>query len=257
MCGLFLCSMYDTNESRALKQQLQTLVDLQQIDLEQEALRSNVENRRKKVESDKELLKDLDLTLARERSALSETQALLATKRSELEEARKGHEHAKTKFGTVSNSRDYASVEREIENFKKIMAQIEGELEQLNVALSEAQLVIQGHNEAYDELCKAIADNGVLAEEASAAIADQVAALQAKADKLAKTIQPQLLGRYRFIRSKRAGVAVVSASAGTCTGCHMRLQPQSYIQLQRQNSLESCQNCQRILYFDPLELENI
>lgn len=238
-----------------MKQQLETLVDLQQIDLEQEALRLNVETRREKVESDKELLEELEVTLDKERSSLTETQTLLASKRSELEEARKGHEHAKTKFGTVSNSRDYASVEREIENFKKIMAQIEGELEQLDVAISEAKLVIDGHNDAYNKLLKEIAADDLLVKEAGDAIADQVKALQAKSDRLAKKIQPQLLARYRFIRSKRAGVAVVSASNGTCTGCHMRLQPQSYIQLQRQNSIESCQNCQRILYFDPLELE--
>ena len=90
-------------------------------------------------------------------------------------------------------------------------------------------------------------------DDAAASIEGRVAELQAKSDELAKGISPQVLARYRFIRSRRSGEAIVSASGGTCTGCHMRLQPQAFIVLQRQNSLECCQNCQRIIYYSAEE----
>ncbi|MCL2325180.1 MAG: C4-type zinc ribbon domain-containing protein [Proteobacteria bacterium] len=237
-----------------MKEQIETLINLQRIDLEQEALRSDVEKRREKVDADTELLEELDHTLFRHRESLADTQKLLSIKQAELQEIRKGHDHAKTKFNAVTNSRDYAAVEREIENFKKMMTQIEGEIEQLQSAITEAEAVIEKHGAEYALLRDEIDANRKSVDEASAAIEGKVRALQAKSDEMAKKINPQILARYRFIRSKRSGMAAVSASLGTCSGCHMKLQPQAFIQLQRQNSLECCQNCQRILYFDAAEV---
>ena len=236
-----------------MKEQLAKLIDLQKIDLAQEALRLDVEKRREKVDADSDLLQDLAQTLTKQTNQLSDTQKLIESKKGELEEAQKGHAHANTKLNAVTNSRDYAALEREVETFKKMSAQLESEIEQLQKAMNEAEATLKKQQEEYDTLSAEIEKNRKEVEEASAAIEDKVNEYKAQAAELAKTIQPQYLARYRFIRSKRSGAAIVSASGGTCTGCHMRLQPQAYIQLQRQNSLECCQNCQRIIYFDAEE----
>jgi predicted nucleic acid-binding Zn-ribbon protein len=236
-----------------LKEQLAKLIELQKIDLAQEALRLDVEKRREKVEADTELLQELEQTLEKQTESFSETQKLIENKRGELEEAQKSLGHANTKLNAVTNSRDYAALEHEVENFKKMITQIEGEIEQLSSALESAEAVIAKQRGEYDTLRDEIEKSRKEVDDAAAAIEDRVAELKSQADAVAKDINPQYLGRYRFIRSKRPGVAVVSASGGTCTGCHMRLQPQAYIQLQRQNSLECCQNCQRIIYYDAEE----
>ena len=238
-----------------LKKQLEMLIELQKLDLAQEELRLDVEKKREKVEADTDMLLDLEQTLTRQTESLEETRKLLENKKDELEEARKGQEHAHTKLNAVTNSRDYAALEREAENFKKVIAQVEGEIEHLRTALGNAEEQNAKHKTEYDNLQAEIEKSRVEVDEAAASIENRVADLQAKANEIAKNIQPQVLARYRFIRSKRAGVAVVSASGGPCTGCHMRLQPQAFIVLQRQNSLECCQNCQRILYYDPEEAQ--
>ena len=237
----------------ALKEQLAKLMDLQKIDLAQEELRLDVEKRREKVNSDSDLLEDLGKTLAKQSERLADTKKLIDSKKSELQEAEKGFAHANTKLNAVTNSRDYAALEREVETFKKMTAQLETEIEQLQKAMDEADEILAKQQAEYDALNAEIEKNRKEVDEAAAAIEDRVNAYKAQAAELAKTIQPQVLARYRFIRSKRTGAAIVSASGGTCTGCHMKLQPQAYIQLQRQNSLECCQNCQRIIYFDPEE----
>lgn len=240
---------------RTLKEQLAKLIELQKIDLALEELRLDVERRREKVDEDSELLQELAQALEKENTSLVETQKLIENKKNELEEAQKGLAHANTKLNAVTNSRDYAALEREVETFKKLAAQIEEEVEQLRKALGGAEAVLEKQKGEYDTLSAEIEKNRQEVEAASAAMEGRVNELKAQAAELSKGIQPQYLARYRFIRSKRAGAAVVSASGGTCTGCHMRLQPQAYIQLQRQNSLECCQNCQRIIYFDAAEAE--
>ena len=238
-----------------LNEQLEKLIALQKIDLAQEALRLDVEKKRENVELDMDKLQDLEQNLETQTAALNDTRHLLENKRDELEEANKNHEHANTKLNAVTNSRDYAALEREVENFKKIIAQTENEIRELQDAVAKAEEVNAKEREEYEALQAAIEQSKKEVDEAAASIEGRVAELQAQSNELAKGIKPQVLARYRFIRSKRAGVAVVSASGGTCTGCHMKLQPQAFIVLQRQNSLECCQNCQRILYFDAAEAE--
>lgn len=238
-----------------MKKQLEKLIELQKIDLAQEALRLDVEKRREKVEADLDALQDLEQAFDELTQKLEDNRRSLENKRSELEEAQKNYEHANTKLNAVTNSRDYAALEREVENFKKIIAAAEIEIEQNQAAVAQAEEKHLTQKEECENLRAVIEQNQKEVEAAAAAIEGRVAELQAQSNEIAREIKPQILARYRFIRSKRAGVAVVSASGGTCTGCHMRLQPQAFIVLQRQNSLECCQNCQRILYFDAAEAE--
>lgn len=238
-----------------MKQQLEKLIDLQKIDLAQEALRQDVDKQRAKVEADTEMLEDLEKALVAQTQSLEDTRKLLENKRNELEEARKSQDHANTKLNAVTNSRDYAAIERELENFKKMVIQLESEIDTLEHAVVDAEALNAKHREEYETLRGEIEQARAAVDAAAASIEGRVAELQAQSDALGKTIQPQVLARYRFIRSKRAGVAVVSASGGTCTGCHMKLQPQAFIVLQRQKTLECCQNCQRILYFSAAEAE--
>ena len=238
-----------------MKKQLEMLIELQKIDLAQEALRLDVDKRREKVEADSDLLQELEQTLDSQTASLNETKKLLENKRIELEEAKKGEEHANVKLNAVTNSRDYAALEREVENFKKMVTQVEGEIEQLQSAVAAGDETNAKHREEYEALFAEIEKSRKEVDEAAASIEDRVKALQDQSNEIAKGIKPQVLARYRFMRSKRPGAAVVSASGGTCTGCHMKLQPQAFIVLQRQNSLECCQNCQRIIYFDKDEAE--
>lgn len=231
------------------------LIDLQKIDLAQEALRMDVDKKRAKVEADSDLLADLGMTLEKQTTELNDSKALLNTKLTELVGAQKGHDHANEKLNAVTNSRDYAALEREVENFCRIIAQLEEEIAKLRESVALAEEANAKHKAEYDALSASIEANQREVDAAAAAIEERVAQLQAQSNEIAKGIQPQILARYRFIRSRRPGEAVVSASGGTCTGCHMRLQPQAFIVLQRQNSLECCQNCQRILYFSAEEAQ--
>ena len=238
-----------------MDKQLAMLIDLQKIDLAQEALRMDVDKKRAKVEADSDLLADLGMTLEKQTAELDDSKALLNNKMTELSCAQKGHDHANDKLNAVTNSRDYAALEREVENFKRIITQLEEEIAKLKESVDEAEEANAKHKAEYDALNASIEANQSEVDAAAAAIEERVAQLQAQSNELAKSIQPQILARYRFIRSRRPGEAVVSASGGTCTGCHMRLQPQAFIVLQRQNSLECRQNCQRILYFSAEEAQ--
>jgi hypothetical protein len=46
-------------------------------------------------------------------------------------------------------------------------------------------------------------------------------------------------------------VAVAEARDGICTICHVRLRPQVFNTIRRNDQIIQCDSCQRILYFVP------
>ncbi len=75
-----------------------------------------------------------------------------------------------------------------------------------------------------------------------------VAALKSSRDELAKQVKPKNLGLYERV-AKRFGRAVVPVQGGTCLGCFMSL-PTQHIGIDKEDdTIETCENCGRILYW--------
>jgi len=50
---------------------------------------------------------------------------------------------------------------------------------------------------------------------------------------------------------RRNGIAVAEAVDGICTICHVRLRPQVFNTVLRNDRIMQCDTCQRFLYFVP------
>lgn len=74
---------------------------------------------------------------------------------------------------------------------------------------------------------------------------------QSNADRAA--VLPDLsrdaLELFERVRKARQGIAVAQALNGQCTMCHVRLRPQVYNTIIKNEAIIQCDHCQRILYF--------
>ena len=68
---------------------------------------------------------------------------------------------------------------------------------------------------------------------------------------LVSALPPEVLSRFEQVAKKRNGVAVAEAKDGICTICHVRLRPQVFNTVRRNESIVQCDSCQRVLYFVP------
>src|SRR5216683_397805 len=68
---------------------------------------------------------------------------------------------------------------------------------------------------------------------------------------LVKTLNPGALAIFESVSRRRHGVAVAEARDGICTICHVRLRPQVFNTVRRNEDIVQCDSCQRILYFVP------
>lgn len=84
----------------------------------------------------------------------------------------------------------------------------------------------------------------------------EVASLQAEMnrtgearERLAAEIDRHTLAIYEQVAKNRKGIAVAEARDYTCTICSVRLRPQVFNEVRRNDAIIQCDSCRRILYF--------
>jgi predicted nucleic acid-binding Zn-ribbon protein len=78
----------------------------------------------------------------------------------------------------------------------------------------------------------------------------QLNILQKKRSATVAEIPPPVFSRYEFIRNRLEHPVIVSVNQGVCSGCHIAIPPQTFMELQRGQQILSCPNCQRLIYGD-------
>ena len=66
---------------------------------------------------------------------------------------------------------------------------------------------------------------------------------------LIQTVDGELRRKYEMIFSRRGGLAVVEIREGACQGCRIRVPPQLFNEIQRNEHVILCPSCQRILFW--------
>jgi predicted nucleic acid-binding Zn-ribbon protein len=75
--------------------------------------------------------------------------------------------------------------------------------------------------------------------------------LQAERASIAEGMSRAVYDRYERTRKARKGIAIAEVIDGRCSACHLTLRLQYFQDLKRGNEVMTCENCQRILYYNP------
>ena len=95
------------------------------------------------------------------------------------------------------------------------------------------------------------ADRKAYAAELSG-LRDSLARITSERADIVRALSPQLLAIFELVARRRNGIAVAEARDGICTICHVRLRPQVFNTVRRNDSIVQCDSCQRILFFVPV-----
>jgi predicted nucleic acid-binding Zn-ribbon protein len=161
--------------------------------------------------------------------------------------------------GRLSKFREQAMAVKTNQEYHAVQKEIgfaQGEIKTLEDRILERML------EA-DELTSALRKAEIdLASEQKATEADRRAMtaehseLQASLERMTREraalvagLDPGVLMMFEQVSRKRNGVAVAEARDGICTICHVRLRPQVFNEVRRNESIIQCDSCRRILYF--------
>lgn len=174
---------------------------------------------------------------------LKDNELKLAT----VETKRKSYQQ-KLYQGTVTNAKELANIEKEIEALGRQQSDLDGRILLLMDETEEAQAAsgvaeasahaaeghktetIAAYRSRYESLTLELANLTQQRESAAALVEDKVA-----------------LKRYDNIRVKASGVGIAKIEGDTCGGCHMKLSSTLIKSVKERTQIQPCENCGRLL----------
>jgi predicted nucleic acid-binding Zn-ribbon protein len=184
------------------------------------------------------------------------THASLSTERRNAEKEMASAEARLAKFrdqqSAVKTNKEYQAMLHEIETAKadvdKWQEQVLIKMDDVDAAMAALKASEAALKTVEAEISSA---NKVLADERAAAEA-RISALDAERNALAAQIEePRALQIFDGLVKSRKTAALSQAIDGLCIECRVRLRPQVFAEVRRNDAIRQCDNCQRILYYVP------
>jgi len=233
---------------------LDRLIKLQQLE-------SAIEEARRSIAAHPARLQDADARLEVARRALEDAKQKLKLN----QDARRALEKDAAVFQTrlskfkdqlseVKTNREYQAMQKEMEVAQAELRAAEDKVLDRMVEADGLTAEVRQRETALASQQKAIeAEKNKLGVELTSTEQALSTATAARTELLAQT-EPRLVARFEHVMRPRTGVAVCAAADGHCTICHVRLRPQVFQEIRRNDSIIQCDSCQRILYYVPPSL---
>jgi len=149
----------------------------------------------------------------------------------------------------IRNDKELGLAKREVDLLKEETGTLETELVTVMEQVETATAKLQG---LQSELARLSAERDREATELRETLARLSAEIERERGtraELVQTIDGDLRRKYEMIFSRRGGLAVVEVRSGICQGCRIRVPPQLFNQIQRNEQVILCPSCQRMLFW--------
>lgn len=232
------------------QKQIEQLVILQQVDDEILILRKEIEEAPRTLTALEEQLAALD---SRKEQVTDKLEILKSKKTSltgEIEEDVSKIKKSKNKLMMVGNTKEYHAMMREMDSLEKLNRLRDDEQDALNEELERQEELLKGIAEEVTGVKEQFDAQKATLDQRIAEAQKSLDSLDRKRKKACKVVPPPILGRYEFIRERMENPVIVPVADGVCQGCHIKIPPQNYNDLQKGQQILSCPNCQRLIYWE-------
>jgi hypothetical protein len=230
--------------------QLKSLIQLQKIDNEIVELERGKAAIPQQIESGKAGIKEKQAQLKKAQDILAELQK----KRKDLEnDVIVENDHiakTKTKLGLVKTNKEYSAILSEVDTVKeKILILEDQELELMEVLEKKEKELPPLKSNCKEQ--EEIFNTYKLKKEAEAERTEkELEVIRPRRSQVASSLDTKLLGQYNKLFKARDGLVVVLIHENVCQGCHQQILPQQVIDVKMGETINSCEQCLRILYWE-------
>jgi len=243
----------ESEGNKELAEKLRLLLILQTYD-------QRIKQNRQRLESWPNLVRDLDTEMENLNKDLEKAlKELNDTKfrRKELE-AKINDMEVKIKkkylqLYEVKSNKDYQQMLEEIDEMKAKKSKIEDQVlelmeqtEAMEVKVKEKKAFVASKQTAVKEAKKEL-------QKEMETLKESLERLERERHNLSLQVDPNLLSLYTRLMELK-GAALSPVIKGVCQLCHLSIPPQKFIELLRCQTLMSCPNCERIIYWGEDEL---
>jgi uncharacterized protein len=151
----------------------------------------------------------------------------------------------------VKTNQEYAAVQKEIGFAQGEIKTLEDRILELMVEADDLTATVKrAEAELAAEQKTVEADRRAMTAE-HATLKASLEKLAAERAEVVRGLSAHTLAVFELVSSRRHGVAVAQARDGICMLCHVRLRPQVFNTVLRNDQIVQCDSCQRILYSVP------
>jgi predicted nucleic acid-binding Zn-ribbon protein len=226
---------------------LERLLELAAIDEDIADMReesSHLPQRERELETQKD---ELAGALREREAELEELTKSRAHEERDLEDEKARLEALKRRQLEIKTNEEYAALIQEIKYAERRIGETEDRIlqmledgEALDRAVEEARKAMDESSEALDaELAEVRAEIGKVDERLEVRLDER--------RRVAMHLDPVVLGRYERILQSKGDSALAPLDGDTCSGCYVKLPPQTVIEVRKARRLIECESCGRIL----------
>jgi predicted nucleic acid-binding Zn-ribbon protein len=227
---------------------------IQDIDTRFDAIQREKQGIPKEIEK---LKGDLDLSKRAMEQDLSTLEELRKARRDverELEEIEPRFKKSKLRLNEVKSNKEYQAILKEIEELKELVSQKEEMVLRCMEEMEVQEKECATNNLRWEESQREFQNKEQEFSQRMRELDEELQSLSGRRSELSQQVDQDLLRRYNSLRMHLRGQVVVPVIEFVCQGCHLGIPPQQYNDLIRGDSLQSCHNCNRIIYWGGEEI---
>jgi uncharacterized protein len=231
---------------------LERVIKLQQLDTQASQARKRLAEA-----PERETAFDQRLNAARERVADAKAKLVANQEaRRAIEKEVAVHQGRLSKYRdqamAVKTNQEYHAIQHEIAHAQGEIKKYEDHILERMVEADDLTATIKAADAALAAEQKTIDAERRRLQAEDAELQKSLDALGAERAKIVDALDKRVLAIYDTAYARRQGIAVAEARDGICTICHVRLRPQVFNDVRKNDGIVQCDSCQRILYFVPV-----
>jgi predicted nucleic acid-binding Zn-ribbon protein len=238
-----------------MNQDLKQLIRLQTIDLAIQELRTRIDKFPGIAKALGEQLRSAQSSLDSAKEKVKNNQALRKKLESEIGSIETKISKYRDQMMSVKTNDEYRALQHEIEHAQSAIRKIEDEILNLMVEAESSQAEIKAAEARVKEDQQRVDQERKQLTEVNQRDLSALESYLKGRKEIEASISADLVPRYERVRKARGGIAVAAARNEVCEICQVRIRPQVFQEIRRNDQIIACDACQRILY-DPENLDH-
>ena len=148
----------------------------------------------------------------------------------------------------TKKNEEFAAMEHSITNYQDEISKLEDSQLELMEKGEELNNSLEEANDIHAKEQKVVDAELAIIKERKIQFSKKIEELKSDREKIASSIENDLLDQYNRIFKSKKGVAVSELVNDICSGCHMKVTPTTAGMVRAEKVVSTCDQCGRILY---------
>ncbi len=234
---------------------LKNLIRLQAVDTSIQELRDKIDAFPAKSKALDEKLSTAQEAVRKATENIKSSQSRRKQLESDIADVEVKISKYKEQLMSVRTNAEYKAMVKEIEYSQASIGTVEDEILTLMLGSENLEAELKAAEVTLKEDERTVNAERIRLEEFTAQDEKAMGAYVEEREVLEKNVSDDILSRYDRIRKARSGIAVAKASDEACELCNVRMRPQVFQEIRKNDTIIACDSCSRILY-DPENLDH-